>query len=126
MSLGTVIERGATSAGGPQAVWARERRMGGRVPWVWCFWKRGRAGCSRVGGSGWLWPPRMARGEYRADRVVGLVRLMASLARTRVTSARARIARFDLEARLRAVGCVCGRRAVVFQLRGCCVPPKKD
>ena len=42
---------------------ARKRRMGGRVPWVWCFWKRGRAGCSRVDGSGWQWPPRTIRVE---------------------------------------------------------------
>ena len=49
--------------------------------------------------------------------MVELARLVASLARTRVTSAQARIVRYGLKARLRAVGCLRGRRAVAFQLR---------
>jgi len=48
--------------------------------------------------------------------VVELAQLVASLALSRVTSAQTRIARHDLEARLRAVGCLRGYRAVAFQL----------
>ena len=57
------------------------------------------------------------KGRIRADRVVELARLVASLACWRVTSAQTRIARYVFEARLRAVGCLRGHRAVAFQLR---------
>ena len=65
---------------------------------------------------GWLQPRRRIwvavaaasdMGRIRADRVVQLARLVASLARTRVTSARARITRCGLKAQLR--GYVRGR-----------------
>jgi hypothetical protein len=46
-----------------------------------------------------------------------LARLVSSLARTRVTSARARIARRGLKARLWVVGCVRGRYFAVVSLR---------
>ena len=46
-----------------------------------------------------------------------LARLVASLTRTRVTSARARIARCWLKAQFRVAGCVRGRCFVVVLLR---------
>ena len=66
------------------------------------------------------WVAVAATNRKGRNRLAGwreLARLVASLTRTRVTSARARIARCGLKAQLRVVGCVRGRCFAVVSLR---------
>ena len=76
--------------------------------------------------AGWMqsrrrnWVAVAAANRKGRNRPAGwreVARLVASLARTRVTSARARIARCGLKAQLRVVSCVRGRCFAVVSLR---------
>ena len=76
--------------------------------------------------AGWMqsrrrsWVAVAAANRKGRNRPAGwreLARLVASLTRTRVTSARARIARCWLKAQFRVAGCVRGRCFVVVLLR---------
>ena len=94
---------------------AHERRLGGRSRGVHCSGSAGgldAVASTELGGC----DRRVPQGRNRPVGWRELARLVASLARTRVTSARARISRCGLKAQFRVVGCVRGRRFAVVSL----------